>query len=355
MQKVFTIPHKKSLAGKYGAPYIRGMPSQLAHIQLGLEAASALPRGWLERFPTPAFYLGCQGPDVFYHNRRTKPGAFLYGTRLHRRGWGAFLSRFRREALTRGWGPEHPGMAFLAGQATHGFLDRRVHPFVVSFAGWKVPGDVTTAPLRHSHAFLERIHDVLLWNQRVGTPFGRCRWQEEFPSVADFPHEFWTVWAEALHEVFPRLSERADVEPRLRNAVLDTKGFLAYTAPSSTGYALNAARAGAIHYFHPVALPDWDFLNHSHAEWPDPLTGRLRTESFWDLFELALEDSRRALALLTDPAADWEALIGNGSLNLPDEEGQSAGPSFSRPWDYETLYDREVEARLAGVIPPGLL
>jgi len=157
-----------------------------------------------------------------------------------------------------------------------------------------------------------------------------------------------------FHEVFPRLSERADVEPRLRNAVSDTRGFLAYTAPSATEYALRAARQGAIHYFHPVALPDWDFLNEGHAPWPDPLTGRQRTESFLDLFALALEDSRRALSLITDASADWEELLGNGSLNLPGEEGQSLGPEYSKPWDYETLYDREVEARLAGVIPAGL-
>lgn len=330
------------------------MPSQIAHIQLGREAADALPEGWAARFPDAAFRLGCQGPDVFYHNRRTKPGAFLYGTRLHRRGWGAFLSRFRREALDRGWGPDHPGMAFLAGQATHGFLDRRAHPFVVSFAGWQVPGDPDTAGLRHSHAFLERILDVELWRIKTGNPFGQCRWQEDFPSASDFPHEFWTVWAEALHEVFPRLSARADVEPRLRNAVSDTRGFLTFTAPSATEHALRAARQGAIHYFHPVALPDWDFLNLGHAPWPDPLTGRTRTESFLELFDLALEESRRALSLLTDPKADWEELLGNGSLNLPGEEGQSLGPAYSKPWDYGVLYDREVEARLAGVTPPGL-
>ena len=139
------------------------MPAQISHILLGREASAALPQGWTSRFSDAAFRLGCQGPDLFYHSRHSKPGAFLYGTRLHRRSWGDFLARFRTEALDRNWGPDHPGMAFLAGQATHGFLDRQAHPFIVFFAGWRIPGEPRTDLLRYSHAFLERIVDVLLW------------------------------------------------------------------------------------------------------------------------------------------------------------------------------------------------
>lgn len=328
------------------------MPSQLCHIFAGLDASSALPAGWLHRFSLPAFRLGCQGPDVFYHNRRTKPGAFLYGTRLHRRGWGSFVSRFRREALERGWGPEHPGMAYLAGLATHGFVDRRLHPFVVFHSGWKVPGQPHTEGLRHSHAFFERILDALQWRQRTGYPVTDCDWQEDFPRPDDFPLDFWHAWAEALHEVFPQLSARADVEPRLMNAVADTRGFLSYTSPRRLDYGVRAARQGALHFFHPIDLPSWDFLNEGHGPWRDPVSGATQTDSFHDLFGLAVAESRAVLASLLDPVADWESLLGNGSLNLPGSEGENQGPQFSQPWDFASLYDREVEARLRGPALP---
>jgi len=323
------------------------MPSQIAHILLGREAVRGLPESLVHRFSDAVFRLGCQGPDVFYHNRRTKPGAFLYGTRLHRRGWGEFLARFRREALARHWGPDHPGVAFLVGQATHGFLDRRAHPFVVFFSGWRIPGDPKTDSLRHSHAFLERILDVLLWDQRVGTPFEECRWQEDFPGVDSFPHDFWQAWAEALHEVFPQLSARADVELRLKNAVADTQSFLSFTSPRARDNAVRAARQGALHYFHPEGLPDWDFLNLAHGEWLDPVSGQPQNDSFLDLFDRAAAEAKAVLATLTDPTADWETLLGNGSLNLPGSEGENTAPRFSRPWDFSELYDREVRARLA--------
>jgi len=329
------------------------MPSQIAHILLGREAAQGLPDGWFPRFSEPSFRLGCQGPDVFYHNRRTKPGAFLYGTRLHRRGWGSFLARFRREALDRGWGPDHPGMAFLAGQATHGFLDRRAHPFVVYFSGWRIPGDPRTESLRHSHAFFERILDVLLWKERVGTSLAECRWQDDLPGPGDFPPDFWTAWAEALHEVFPQLSARADVETRLKNAVSDTQGFLAFTSPTARDHGVRAARQGALHWFHPQVLPDEDFLNLRHSPWRHPVTGEEHSTSFLDLYDQAVVEAQRALAALADHSADWEAMLGNGSLNLPGSEGENSAPQFSRPWSYEELYDREVRARLgeAGKLP----
>ena len=323
------------------------MPSQIAHILLGHQAVSVLPPNWIQQWSDAAFRLGCQGPDVFYHNRHTKPGAFLYGTRLHRRGWGDFLSRFRREALDRGWGPEHPGMAFLAGQVTHGFLDRQAHPFVVSFSGWRVPGDSATESLRHSHAFFERILDVCLWNHFSKTPLESCRWQENLPGPEDFPADFWIAWAEALHEVFPQLSARADVETRLKNAVSDTRGFLSFTSPGAAGHAVRAARHGALHFFHPIALPGWDFLNMTSQDWPDPLTGQARQESFPQLFERALVEARHTLTSITEPAVGWTELLGNGSLNLPGADGVSLAPKFCRPWDFSALYDREVEARLS--------
>jgi hypothetical protein len=95
-----------------------------------------------------------------------------------------------------------------------------------------------------------------------------------------------------------------------------------------------------------VDLPDWDFLNLGHDPWPDPVSGVPRTESFPELFDRAAAEAQGALAAMPDPRADWEALLGNGSLNLPGSEGENQAPSHSRPWDYAALYDREAEARL---------
>lgn len=323
------------------------MPAQIAHILLGIEALGALDPAVASRLDGPAFRLGCQGPDIFYHNRRTKPGAFLYGTRLHRRGWGSFLDRFRREALDRGWGPDHPGTAFLLGQATHGFLDRQAHPFIVYHSGWKIPGVPSTDVLRHAHAFLERILDVLLWERHSGGPVSGCQWQDDVPPPGAFPPDFWHAWAEALHGVFPRLSARDEVEARLRNAVTDTRGFLSYTSPAS-GDRVRAVRTGALPWFHPRDLPPWDFLNLEGRVWRDPVSGAAHTESIPELFARTAAEAQATLAVWNDPGKPWEDRIGNGSLNLPGAEGENQAPVHCRPWDYGALFDREVRFRLGG-------
>lgn len=317
------------------------MPSQLSHILFGYDALESLPTVLRTNLADPVFRLGCQGPDIFYHNRRTKPGAFLYGTRLHRRGWGTVLDRFRRQVLARGWGPDHPAWSFLAGQATHGFLDRALHPLVVYFSGWKVPRDPSTDILRHAHAFLERVHDVRLWEHRTGRPVTECRWQDDLPGPEAFSAEFWQVWADALHSEFPNLSDRTELEGRLQGAVSDTRGFLDHTSPSVPGNAVRAARWDGLHFVHPGALPDWDFLNLRREGWRDPVSGAERRESYLDLYAQALGPARDALAAIAQPGDDWQARIGNGSLNLPGSEGENLAPSHTRPWDYAELYERE--------------
>ncbi len=123
----------RRLASREAGQYISSMPSQIAHILLGREARSVLPAGWSAQFSDPAFRLGCQGPDLFYHSRRAKPGAFLYGTRLHRRSWGEFLSRFRREGLRPVLGARASGDGLSSGAVHPRFLDRQAHPFIVFF------------------------------------------------------------------------------------------------------------------------------------------------------------------------------------------------------------------------------
>lgn len=294
-----------------------------------------------------AFDLGCQGPDLFYHNRRTKPGAFLYGTRLHHRSWGTYLARFRDQAKNRGWLSDTPEGAFILGQATHGILDRTAHPFIVFFAGWKIPGHPETDSLRYSHAFLERILDRLVWDARSGRHWSENTWQNSIPGPEFWSDDFYEAWGDVLYSLFPRIAERNTIGLRLRNAMADSQGFLQATAPQDRLRGARAADVGALHWFHPEDLPDWDFLNLSRQTWLDPVTGQPRSESFLDLFDDAVAQARDFLATWDSANADWEAWGGNGSLNLPAQPGETPIPRFSRPWNYALLLSRETEARQA--------
>ncbi|MDR3139628.1 MAG: hypothetical protein LBT95_08140, partial [Treponema sp.] len=76
------------------------MPSQILHTLFGEDVISGIYRRIgrdfgivadkaLEKIRLhykAAFTLGCQGPDIFYHNQRARPVALEYGALLHRRG-----------------------------------------------------------------------------------------------------------------------------------------------------------------------------------------------------------------------------------------------------------------------------
>ena len=76
------------------------MPSQILHTLFGEDVIAEIYRSIGSRFGLvadkarekilgsyrAAFTLGCQGPDLFYHNQRSRPVGLEYGTLLHRRG-----------------------------------------------------------------------------------------------------------------------------------------------------------------------------------------------------------------------------------------------------------------------------
>jgi hypothetical protein len=89
------------------------MPSQILHTLFGEDVIQAVSSALGSRFGPAAegfreallgdyrgaFALGCQGPDIFYHNQMTSPVALEYGTLLHRRAYGTFTAALLSRAL----------------------------------------------------------------------------------------------------------------------------------------------------------------------------------------------------------------------------------------------------------------
>jgi hypothetical protein len=89
------------------------MPSQILHILFGEDLIAALHQRIAPRFGIvadkalekiqiahkTAFALGCQGPDIFYHNRQRRPVGLEYGSLLHRRGAGFLTAELLKISL----------------------------------------------------------------------------------------------------------------------------------------------------------------------------------------------------------------------------------------------------------------
>jgi hypothetical protein len=71
------------------------MPAQISHIIAGERAFGLRFAGRSrpeEGGAAAWFALGCQGPDIFYHNQRTKPSGLHYGALAHRRRYGSLAA-----------------------------------------------------------------------------------------------------------------------------------------------------------------------------------------------------------------------------------------------------------------------
>ena len=354
------------------------MAAQISHVLAG-EAAlrSALP----EEAETvldaagPAFRLGCQGPDIFYHNQRSKPSGLHYGALAHRRNYGRLMAGAVASLPPARLAPSTGAAAYLLGLATHAALDRATHPFIVCFAGWSDPGLPGSERFRSCHPFLERLLDAgLLAAERGLAPSGydlggllapEPKDAEEAVEAAALDEELVAVWAAALRTAFPR-SAGGDflLERRVANALADGRYFFAVTNPAVT--ALNEERedwfaylddregARSVALVYPDSLPPGlDVMNLSREEWPHPSgDGRVSRASYLDL--VAEGSSAAAMAILALRArmdgalgdAGLEEAIGNGGLSVCDPAGAPAPPRVSRPLPLAGVMETEYRRRL---------
>ena len=365
------------------------MPAQVSHIIAAEEAllrvAPSLGESWglMEAWdgrPRESgedlgswFRLGAQGPDVFYHNQRTKPSGLHYGVLAHRRNFGLAVEamlRFLLEAEEEARGIE---TAWLLGFATHAAVDRAIHPFIVHFSGWQSPLQPESARFRSCHPFLERLLDIDILERLRGRGIGSCdlealmpletglrREEGEDPSVEG---RLARLLARGLRAGFPKAAG-ADflLERRVRNALEDARYFFRVTNPAETsagnGRLLpwfddhSGWRSMALIY--PERLPEGlDVTNEGHGEWEHPAgDGRASRSSHAELFELAVAEAARALETVNETLASRRippglaTLLGNGGLSVTDDDGIPVPPRVSRPLPLKEVMEGEFERRI---------
>jgi len=347
------------------------MPSQMLHVLHGSSVCRAIgPAKALKSPNFPFFCLGCQGPDIFYHNQRTRPTALEYGSLLHRRNYGEFssslLSRAQKFIGTKE--DRDKSLAYAVGFMLHAFLDRALHPYIISRAGGAGIRRTLTDQGRgisvaRLHMFLERILDVAMLEDLDGIAVDSWPQNSLLSDPAREGGEILIpLLLDALRESFP---QRAEDDPhlsiRLANALKDASYFYTATSPepeAGPGLAERLIHAGrekgmeATAYLHPVKVPGHtDFLNKSHSEWLYPCEpGMARQESVKELFDTAVKDACSALEpfFAMGDRMDARALaqsIGNGNLSLRTENGERCSPVYFSALELEKILSEEYERR----------
>ena len=367
------------------------MPSQILHVLHGKAVLALVPSGkaiLADQELEGLFCLGCQGPDIFYHNQRTRPLALEYGSLLHRRGYGSFAAALGASLAATG----ARGQAHLAGFICHAFLDRALHPFLISRAG-PGPGSSSlaessdlagaTAPARSGveadgnsrarlHIFLERLLDVALAGYlKEGQ---NLRAQTELLTLPARTALGWlpAPLAAALRTAFPaRASHDEKLEQRIKNALSDSAGFFEATDPENFSdsplvrHLLPAEaspgnldrRLSLAALIHPRAaavlnqMEALDVLNLGHAEWLHPCEGcAAGSDSVPDLFEDAVDAAAKALEELSRN----RHTVGDASLSLTAPDAGRCTPSRFSPLPVAALLAFHLESLTSLNLAPSL-
>jgi hypothetical protein len=336
------------------------MPSHFAHL-LHAEDSTERAFGRLAALPEPLqpfLVLGAQGPDLFYHNRRRKPSALLYGGMSHRKNYGKVVAGLVESALEHDTPLRSPVGAFTTGYLCHAVLDRKLHPYINYKSD--LPDD---RMFPRAHAFFERIIDMLLLERMRSTRPASIDFRALVDCGGELPAGIEAALTRGLEHGFDRASGDDELSQRLRNAYLDALGFYGYTNKVDAAairraidYAESERHERAlVALMHPPRLPEgYDFANESHGRWCHPCDEReVHTESVYDLYEDAV---RLAARLLHGLEAAWagriplfdsdataaepslEALVGNH--NLSDERYVPCPRSCADPFPLRAIVDR---------------
>jgi hypothetical protein len=246
---------------------------------------------------------------------------------------------------------------------THAILDRQAHPFIVYKSDRPPP---ETSRRDRSHAFLERIIDVLMLKQLRGVEISS--WDQEgilSETCAKAPLGLKELLARALAIAYPeRAGKDTKLNQRIENTFLDCAGFFSFTAPANTKPEKPAplpfpVQKGFLAYLYPQELPDHiDFLNLEKRPWFYPAGEEKEdTRSFPEIYSGAVKAAADSLTGIIGrylekgyfPIKEAARAIGNGGLSIVDENGKPCAPCRSDPLPLQEVLDQQWKMR--GFVP----
>ncbi len=296
------------------------MPSHIAHMLFGRDAIrhsnDKILNKIIEKHPN-IFNLGCQGPDIFYHNKRTKPSGIKFGILLHHERYGRFVSNYLRilgESVclprnhTLGDFNLEKSFSFILGFITHAILDRRAHPFISFFAGWVDPSRPETKKYFMCHAFFERIIDVLLLKEKLNINIKEFDFFSRIYCGNSFPKHEKEIFFRALKHTFPETVSKEDIT-RIENAYIDSMRYYDISNPIFPKLKMELERYDfdrevklrRLALLHPLNLDEEiDFLNTNHTTWSHPCDSHdTSNKSFDELYNAAIKDTTGTLKLIS--------------------------------------------------------
>jgi len=335
------------------------MPSHLIHIIAGQAAlAAAVSIG--EMVIPASFNIGCQGPDIFSHNRRTKPFSLAFSRLLHRHGYGRFC---RILATNIRGGCTKALEEWFYGFVTHQTVDRILHPYIINRSFVSGQTGITGVSPAHFHAFLERILDVRVLEVREGRKVATFDTEALFHLDAADIALISEAVADALIETYPEeTANDKEIRQRTENAFTDSLYYYDIANPVITSLRVPAEQSkiqrfveigiAGVSLLHPEELDDSvDWLNETKAPWRHPVTGVVNCSSVLDLLEAAIGEAITAIQAVKSVLEGFtapeslETQIGNACLSIYGPDGKIGAVEYSEPFDIGKSMLEQAEKR----------
>lgn len=259
-----------------------------------------------------AFLLGNQGPDPFFYcsaNPLTAKWRHV-GNRMHHKKPTELLRNFKQAIATVPEEDRGIARAYALGFLCHYLLDSTMHPFVYwnqnSLCDAGIPG-LSREDGSEVHAVIESEFDEMLLFTRTGEtvvtfiPYERIlQGSDHMLNVASHLHVYanMVTYSESTPEnLFASCVYSFRITQRLFHSPTGKKRQLIgrieeLVRPHSFLRAMS---------HRVIELNESPFENRQHQTWEDPFTGEQRTESFSDLYQIALGRVNEAFDLFDSP------------------------------------------------------
>lgn len=305
------------------------MPAILTHDFFGRDAAKTVSSqiNLMSRDAHDAFMLGNQGPDPLFYliidpriSKQSRVGDLMH----HARPAKLLLSL--HDALSMLTKSEQAvGNAYAAGFLCHYLLDSAMHPLV--YANQYELCDAGIDNLDRSdgsivHAEIERdLDEMVLYEKRHETVAVYRPYREVLSGydpmlgIIDKLYFYMNLWTYSRTIDLDTYTHAVKSFRRLQRAFYSPSGKLSVSLGfvdrkvRHTRYSLVKAMS-----HRDRASADSSFANQDHHQWENPFTKETSTDSFWDIYEEALDRVFDAQTLFFSPDFDADAageLTGN--------------------------------------------
>lgn len=279
------------------------MSEMLSHYYAAAEAAKDLPEGSslkraIDAYPQ-AYILGSEGPDFFFYDVFPKPGHhlhFKYGSLLHANQVDRFFSiGFKTIGYLMTPAERQILFSYLAGFSVHHALDSTAHPFIYFNTG-QYRHNKETRIFSYLHKYYEVLLDTALLQVRyhvLASDFDHASLFTVNNRIADTLQKSYSLIFQAVYDLAIEPHQIKDAlwgAQHIMRHISDPYGKKTkWLRPIERLFGEELALTRALY---PAYTDEPVVLNLLHEPWQHPVTGEVRTDSYLDLFDHAVDLSK---------------------------------------------------------------